>query len=266
MILGGAASAPRDLALVRRQARDRAGVVIRDMTSGWCGLGVWGPRATALLAPLTGADLSPAAFPPVASRELFVAGIPCLALRLSYVGEDGWELHAPTEYGGALWDALWAAGEHHGLRAIGGGAVDSLRLERGFRSLGTELTAERTPHEAGLGFAVSRIRTDYVGYRALAEHVPEQVLSCLVLDDPGVMLMGKEPILEGNKVVGYVTSAEFGYTIGVSIGTGYLPVSLAVPGMRLAVEYFGARTGATVAAEPLYGGGMVKMGRAGVTG
>ncbi len=117
------------------------------------------------------------------------------------------------------------------------------------------MTAERTPHEAGLGFAVSRNRTDYVGYRALAEHVPEQVLSCLVVDGPSVVLMGKEPILDEDEVVGYVTSADFGYTIGASIATGYLPVSLAVPGTRLAVEYFGMRTGATVTAEPLYGGG-----------
>lgn len=252
LILAGAASGPRDLAWVRRQVRDLPDVVVRDLTSSWCGLGLWGPRALAMLRPLVEDDLSIEAFPPYTAREVIVAGLPCLALRLSYVGEDGFELHVPTEYGGALWDALWAAGEPHGLVAAGGMAMDSLRLERGFRALGTDLRSEYTPREAGLGFAVTKRRTNYIGAAALATHRPRVRLSCLIVDDPRVVLVGKEPILNGDSVVGFVTSATFGYTVGQSIALGYLPLALAEPGTRLEVEYFGVRTAATVTAEPLY--------------
>jgi glycine cleavage system aminomethyltransferase T len=252
LILTGSGSGPRDLARVRLLTRDLPGVEVREVTSAWCGLGLWGPNAPAILAPLVDdVDLSEPAFPPYTVRELFVAGLPCLALRMSYVGEDGWELHTQTEYGGALWDALWESGRPHGLVAAGGGAMDSLRLERGFRALGTDLRAEFTPHEAGLGFAVSKRKTDYVGFAALRERTPQHHLSCLVLDDPEVVI-GKEPILAAGEVVGWVTSANFGYTVGQSIAYGYLPLPLAEVGTRLEVEYFGVCHGATVAAEPLY--------------
>ncbi len=252
LILAGSASGPRDLAWIVRQTRDMDGVEVRDVTSASSALGLWGPKAPAVLAPLVEGDLSAHGCPPYAARRLYVDGIPCLALRLSYVGEDGWELHVPTEYGGALWDALWAAGRERGLIAAGGTAMDSLRLERGFRALGTDLRGEYTPHGAGLGFAVTRARTGYVGHAALVARTPRHRLSCLVVDDPGVVLVGKEPILVGEVVVGYVTSANFGYTVGRSIVYGYLPIALAEPGTRLEVEYFGTCTGATVVAEPLY--------------
>jgi glycine cleavage system aminomethyltransferase T/glycine/D-amino acid oxidase-like deaminating enzyme len=252
LILTGSGSGPRDLARVRLLTRDLPGIEVREVTSAWCGLGLWGPNAPAILAPLVDdADLSEQAFPPYTARELFVGGVPCLALRMSYVGEDGWEIHTRTEYGGALWDVLWEAGRPHGLVAAGGGAMDSLRLERGFRALGTDLRAEFTPHEAGLGFAVSKRKRDYLGFAALRERTPGHRLSCLVLDDPEVVV-GKEPILAGDNAVGWVTSANFGYTVGKSIAYGYLPLPLANVGTRLEIEYFGVRHGATVAAEPLY--------------
>jgi len=254
LLLTGSGSGPRDLAWIRRQTRDwdEPEVAIRDVTSGWCGLGLWGPRAEAILAPLVEGSLSRRDFPPFAAREIVVAGIPCLALRLSYVGEDGWELHAPVEYGAALWDTLWAVGRPHDLALAGSGAMDSLRMERGFRALGTDLRSDYTPHEAGLGFAVSPGRTEYIGAQALARATASRRLSCLVLDRPEVVLLGKEPILSGETVVGYVTSANFGSTVGQSLALGYLPSGLAEPGTRVAVEYFGERTNATVTAEPLY--------------
>ncbi|MGH2531756.1 MAG: GcvT family protein [Thermomicrobiales bacterium] len=252
LILAGSASGPRDLAWIRRQSRDLAGVEIRDVTSAWCGLGLWGPRAPEIMAPLVDADLSERAFAPYTARRLFVAGIPCLALRLSYVGEDGWELHVPTEYGGALWDALWETGCPYGLVAAGGTAMDSLRIERGFRALGTDLHAEYTPHAAGLSFAVTRRRDNFIGHAALATRRPDRCLSCLLLDDSNVVLSGNEPILAGDAVVGHVTSANFGYTVGQSIAYGYLPLEHAKPGATVELEYFGVRHAATVASEPLY--------------
>ena len=259
LILTGSGSGPRDLAWIQRQTRELAGVEIRDVTSAWCGLGLWGPRARAILAPLVEDPdaLSPRAFPPYRAQSLTVAGIPCLALRLSYVGEDGWELHAPTEYGGALWDALWTAGEAHGLVAVGGAAMDSLRLERGFRALGTDLRGEWTPFAAGLGFAVAKSRAGYIGHAALTApgaREPTHRLCCLALDDPSMVAVGNEPILSGDQVIGYVTSAGFGHTVGASLALGYLPVAFADPGCRVAVEYFGQPYPATVVAEPLYDG------------
>jgi glycine cleavage system aminomethyltransferase T len=252
LMLTGSGSGPRDLARVRLLTRDCADVQISEVTSAWCGLGLWGPAAPEILAELTDADLSEAAFPPYTARRISVAGLPCLALRMSYVGEDGWEVHVPTEYGMALWEELWSAGRPRGLVAAGGGAMDSLRLERGFRALGTDLRGESTPREAGLGFAVSKRRTDFVGAAALAARPLASRLACLVLDDPSIVLVGKEPILAGDEVVGWVTSANFGYTVARSIAYGYLPRELAAPGQRLEVEYFGERHPGRVVREPLY--------------
>lgn len=265
LILAGAAGGPRDLAWVCRHTRDLADVKVRDVTAGWCGLGLWGPRAPEIARALAEAedgtppDLSEAAFAPYTIRSLVVGGIPCLALRMSYAGEDGWELHTTTDYGGALWDAVWAAGQPYGLVAAGGTAMDSLRLERGFRALGSDLRGEHTPHEAGLGFTVSRKRGGFIGAAALATHEPAVRLRCLVLDDPEVVLTGKEPIVHGDEAVGFVTSANFGYTVGASLALGYVPVAFAEPGTRLTVEYFGERIGATVAEEPLYESGQMRM-------
>jgi glycine cleavage system aminomethyltransferase T len=264
LILAGAAGGPRDLAWVRRHTRDLADVEVRDVTSGWCGLGLWGPRAPEIARALVEAedgtrpDLSEAAFAPYTIRSLVVGGIPCLALRMSYAGEDGWELHTTTDYGAALWDAVWAAGQPYGLVAAGGTAMDSLRLERGFRVLGSDLRGEHTPQEAGLGFTVSKKRGGFIGAAALATQEPAVQLSCLVLDDSAVVLTGKEPIVDGDEAVGFVTSANFGYTVGASLALGYVPVAFAEPGTRLTVEYFGERIGATVAEEPLYQSGRVR--------
>lgn len=250
LILTGSGSGPRDLARIRLLLRDVPDVVVRDDTSGWCGLGLWGPAAAAILQPLAEADLSANAFPAYHARPCVVAGLPALAIRMSYVGEDGWELHVPTEYGGALWEAIWEVGQPHGLVAAGGGALDSLRLERGFRALGADLRGEFSPAEAGLGFAVSKRRTCYVGHTALTERPVAHRLACLVLDDPRVVVVGKEPIFSGERVVGWVTSANVGYTVGESIAYGYLPLAFAAHGARLDVEYFGRRFPATVVPEP----------------
>src|SRR5690606_8851569 len=157
------ASGPRDLAWVSRQTRDIPNVTVRDITSGTCALGLWGPLATRILSELTDADLSKDAFPPYRYQQIFIDVIPALAIRMSYVGEDGFELHVPTEYGGALWDLLWTTGQPLGLIAAGGAAMDSLRMERGFRALGTDLRAEYTPFEAGLAHAVTSKRDNYLG-------------------------------------------------------------------------------------------------------
>jgi glycine cleavage system aminomethyltransferase T/glycine/D-amino acid oxidase-like deaminating enzyme len=251
LIFAGSASGPRDLAALRRAARDRDDVVVRDFTSSWAGVGLWGPRARAILEQLTAIDRADLDAPSFAIREMFVAGIPCLAVRVSYIGEDGWELHCPTEYGAALWDAVWEAGQPLGLIAIGLAAVDSMRIECGFRALGTDLRAERTPYEAGLGFAVSSKRTDFTGAAALGTCRGETTLTLLELLDPATVVLGNEPVLHDNETAGFVTSAAFGFSVAKSLALAYLPIELSAPGTELEIEYFATRYPARVVAEPL---------------
>src|SRR4051794_41393703 len=139
------------------------------------------------------------------ARELAVGPVPCLALRVTYVGELGWELYCPTEFGLRLWDELWRAGEPHGLVAGGYKAIDSLRLEKGYRVWAADITPDDTPLEAGLGFCVKRDK-DYLGRAALDERPVQRRLRCLVLDDPRSVALGNEPVRIEGAVAGRVTS------------------------------------------------------------
>src|SRR5205814_1176487 len=147
----------------------------------------------------------------------------CLAVRVTYVGELGWELYCPTEFGLRLWDVLWQAGRGHGLVAGGYRAIDSLRLEKGYRAWAADVTADDTPYEAGLGFAVRLDKGDFIGRDALqAAREPARRLACLVLDDPRSVALGSEPVRLENRSVGRVTSGGFGYTVGRSLAYAYL--------------------------------------------
>ncbi len=181
------------------------------------------------------------------SREIAVGSTPVIASRVTYVGELGWELYCPTEYGLQLWDALQVDGVTPG----GYRAIDALRLEKGYRAWASDLNAETTPDEAGLAFAVKRDKGDFVGRDALRE--PEQKLVCLVLDDPRAVALGSEPVSAADgSVVGRVTSGGFGYAVGASIALAYVPLAYTEPGTRLAVDIFGDLVAAEVRAEPLY--------------
>src|SRR5439155_871598 len=143
-----------------------------------------------------------------------VGPVPCLALRVTYVGELGWELYCPTEFGLRLWDALWDADREHGLVAGGYKAIDSLRLEKGYRVWGSDITPEDTPFEAGVGFAVKVDKGDFIGRDALlAANEPTRRLACLVLDDPRSVALGSEPVRVDGDIVGRVTSGGYGYTV-----------------------------------------------------
>ena len=254
-VVTGGGVGMHDLAWLRRHLPADGSVQLKDLTSSWCCIGVWGPKARELLQPLAQEDLGNSAFPYLTAKAVTLGTVPTYAIRISYVGELGWELYAPTEYGLRLWDSLWPAGRGLGLTALGSGAFDSLRLEKGYRLWGADIHSEYNPYEAGLGFAVRLQKGDFTGRGALQKIKQDGVsrrLCCLLLDDQSAVMMGKEPILQGAQVVGYVTSANFGYTVGRSIAYGYLPRELAVQGSRLEIQYFGRRYPATVAKEPLY--------------
>ena len=251
-IVTGTAFGQHDLAWLRQHAPEDGSVHVADVTSAYACLGLWGPRSRQLLEPLTVADLSNDAFPYMTAAELAVGSVPCLAVRVTYVGELGWELYCPTEYGLRLWDVLWTAGAGHGLVAGGYKAIDSLRLEKGYRVWGADISPEDTPYEGGLGFAVQLDKGDFVGRTALAAAVePERRLRCLTLSDPRAVALGSEPVRVGDALVGRVTSGGYGYTVGSSIAYAYLPAEHDV-GTAVAVEIFGEWVEGEVAAEPLY--------------
>jgi glycine cleavage system aminomethyltransferase T len=251
-----------DLVWFERHLPDDGSVHVRDVTAGTCCIGLWGPRARDVLAPLTGDDVSNEGFGYFRAKRLHVGHVPVTALRLSYVGELGWELYATADMGRKLWDVLWEAGRPHGMVAAGRSAFGSLRLEKGYRSWGTDMTAEHDPFEAGLGFAVRMDKGEFVGRAALearAEAVTGPRLTCLTLEDNEAVVMGKEPVFADGVPAGYVTSAAFGYSVGRSIAYAWLPAEVAQPGRQVEIEYFGERLRAVVTAEPLFDREMARL-------
>jgi len=253
-VVTGGVSGQHDLAWLRAQARDGERVRIAERTGATFVLGLWGPRARTILQAVTDADVTNEAFPYMTARYLDVGEVGRVwAQRISYVGELGWELYGEFAMGRRAWDLLWEAGRGHGLVAAGLGAFDTLRLEKGYRLWGQDIHAEYDPLEAGIGFAV-RWAKDFQGKPALEaarERGVARRLRPMLLDDAAAVVLGKEPIRAGGKVVGHVTSAGYGYTIGRCIVYGYLPVELADEGTKVEVEYFDRRYAATVASEPL---------------
>ncbi len=254
-IVTGTAFGNHDREWMRRHLPEDGSVRIDDVTSAWACFGVWGPRARDLLQPLTPADLSNGAFRYMNLREITVGDVPVRALRVTYVGELGWELYCPTEYGLGLWRAVWEAGQEHGIVAGGYRAIDSMRLEKGYRVWGADITPDENPDEGGVGFCVKLDKGEFIGREALVaarEDGPRHRLACITLEDPRSICLGNEPVRIDDEVVGRVTTGGYGYSVGRSIAYAYLPPSLAVPGTALAIDIFGRWVEGEVAAEPLF--------------
>ena len=185
-----------------------------------------------------------------------MGSVPCLALRVTYVGELGWELYCATEQGLELWDTLWHAGTPFGLVAGGYRAIDSMRLEKGYRVWSSDITPEDNPYEAGLGFAVRLGKTvDFIGKDALGAAKAQGItrrLRPLLLEDGSAIALGGEPVRIDGRIAGRVTSGGYGYTIGRSIAYAYLPSDRAAPDTAAEVQVFGRWVPAMVAREPLY--------------
>ncbi len=254
-IVTGTAFGNHDREWMRRHLPAAGGVHLADVTSQFACFGLWGPRAREVLAALTPADLSNDDFPYMSVREISLAGVPTRALRVTYVGELGWELYCPTEYGAGLWRALWEAGQPHGIVAGGYRAIDSMRLEKGYRVWGADITPDETPYEGGVGFCVKLDKDEFIGREALVaakEAGPRTRLRCLVLEDPHSIALGNEPVRVGGEVVGRVTTGGYGYTVERSIAYAYLPPDQAEPGTAIEIDIFGRWVGGEVAIEPLY--------------
>ena len=252
-LVTGTAFGNHDRAWIQSQVGENDRVSVEDVTSQYACFALWGPLAREILQAVTDTDCSHGAFGYMRARELNVGAAPCLAQRVTFVGELGWEIYCPSEYALALWDTLMAAGTPHGLRPGGYKAIESLRLEKGYRVWGSDVTSIDTPFEAGLGFAVRMDKGDFIGRAALeAAGAPTRRLVGLVLDDPRTIALGSEPVRVDGRVVGRVTSGGFGYSVGHSIAYAYVPANDVEEGRRVEVVVFGRVVGARVATEPLF--------------
>ena len=254
-VVSAAATETHDLAWIERHRPDDGSVRLRNVTGRYGVLTLAGPRSRELLAALTDADVSREAFPFFHCRELDVAMAPVRALRISYVGELGYELHHPLEYQRHLYEQLLAAGEALGLADFGYRALESLRLEKAYRLWGADLSQRFTPLEAGMERFVRFDKRDFIGRDALLRQEEEGLtrrLACLTVDVDAADPHGYEPVFDGDRAIGYVTSAGFGHTVGTAIALAYLPVDATQPGTDLAVGVLGERRPARVVAEPPY--------------
>jgi 4-methylaminobutanoate oxidase (formaldehyde-forming) len=251
LVVTGTASGSHDMAWLRKQARAReARVELSDVTAELVCFALWGPQARQILARLTPADLAPSAFRFMTAQQITVAGCAVRALQVSFVGEGGWELYAALADGADLWAALMDAGADRGLLACGYRALDSLRLEKGYRAWGTDIGPETNPYQAGLAFCVKWNKPGgFLGAAALSEvreRGIDRQLSAMALDDARQVVLGAEPVRVGGRVAGRVTSGGFGYTVGQSLAYAYLPVQFAQPDTVIEVDLFGEWVGGRV--------------------
>jgi len=253
LIVTGAAQTTRDFHWIRSHIPEGARATLIDLTGTYAVLGLMGPRSRDLLARLTRTDLSPAAFPFATSQEIWLGRARVRASRITYVGELGWELYVPVEFGAGVYDALQDAGQDLGLTDAGYYAIESLRVEKAYRAWGRELTADDTPLEAGLGFAVRFDKAaPFIGREALVARRGQPLTRRLVnfvLDDSQALPLGDEPIWCDGRIVGSTTSAAYGHTLGRAVAMGYVARPEGVDaaflaGARLAIEIGADRVGA----------------------
>src|SRR5699024_8835234 len=204
----------RDLIHLKNNIHPEEHVTITDISPGTCCIGLWGPHARDVLSKLTDDDISHEGFGYFKAKQIYVAGVPVLALRVSYVGELGWELYTTADHGVSLWEELTVAGQHYGLVIGGRLAFNALRLEKGYRAYGAAITREHRPDQAGLGFAVSKTKTDFLGYEGLSTPpmTTRRMVSLTSDFQFGAPNPGSPVRNTAGQTIGYTASADFGYT------------------------------------------------------
>ncbi len=267
-IVTGTGFATHDFDWISRSIPEGLDARLIDVTSAYAVLAVMGPRSREVLQSLTEHDLSNAAFPFGRLKRITLAGAPVLALRVTYVGELGWELHVPVEFAADVYDALMAAGEPHGIANAGYRAIESLRLEKGYRAWGADIGPDHSPLVAGLGWAVKlKSNRPFQGREALEAQAKKPLPRLLAgfTADPSVILLGRETIYRDGKRVGWLSSGGYGYTVGRSIGYGY--VRDAESGVdragllsgRYELEVATSRVPAEIFFDPLYDPKMLRI-------
>ena len=260
MTVTAGATARRDFAWLSAHIPENAHAFATDISSGLSTLSLMGPNARALLSEVAEGDLSNAAFPFATSREIEIGSARVRASRITYVGELGWELHIPVEFALTVYDALSSAGAPHGMRDAGYRAIETLRLEKGYRAWGADIGPDHTPHMAGLGWAVKlRTQQSFLGREALERAAAEKhprLLAGFTVEDPAAVLLGRETIFRDGVQVGWLTSGGFGHTIGKPIGYGYVRSehgldATTVQSGHYELEIAGERVPARVTLKPL---------------
>ncbi|HVF65918.1 MAG TPA: FAD-dependent oxidoreductase [Casimicrobiaceae bacterium] len=249
----GSALGVRDRSTIERHMPDDGSVEIIDHTSARAVVNLCGPRSREVMAQVTDAPLDNASFPYMSARGIDIGYAPVLALRVSYVGELGYELHVPVDYALGVYESLWRAGERFGIVNAGYRAINSLRLEKHYLVWGSDITPDYNPYEAGLGFCVSSRKADYLAKEALADVKARGVKSKLAwFSAPAeVNLFGGEVIVRDDRIVGRVTSGGYGYTIGLNLLCGYVSADEPVEA-DYAVEAMGVRYPAVRHTRPPY--------------
>ena len=267
-IVTGTGFATRDFDWIRRAIPEGARAQLVDVTSAHATLSLMGPRSRDLLAAVSGADLSNERFPFGTCRSIVIGPAPVHALRITYVGELGWELHIPVEQALGVYERLLEAGEAHGLANAGYRAIESLRLEKGYRAWGSDIGPDHTPLEAGLGWAVKlRKNVAFKGRDALVAQQAEPLgkrLACFTVDDPAVVLLGRETIYRDGRRCGWLTSGGWGYTVAENIGYGYVRSGNGVSdaflyGGAYELEVADERVPCTIRRGPLYDPQMTRV-------
>ncbi len=225
-IVTGTGFATHDFDWISRNIPVGANAQLFDVTSAWSTLALMGPASRDILQRVSGADLSNESFPFASARTIGIAGCAVRAMRITYVGELGWELHLPVEYSVRVFSAVQEVGAAFGLVNGGYRAIETLRLEKGYRSWGSDIGPDHTPLESGLGWAVKlRGETDFLGRTATLrqrETGVKKLLTGFMIEDPSIVLLGRETIFRDGKRVGWLTSAGFGHSLGRPIGYGYV--------------------------------------------
>ena len=234
MVITGATGERRDYHWIRQSIPNGTQAFLTNVTSAFAVLGVMGPNSREFMSDITSANLSNEAFPFLSSQEIEIGHAVVRATRITYVGELGWELYIPVEFATHVYDTLVSKGEKHGLRHAGFHAMESLRIEKGYRAWGVDLTDQDTPVEAGLRFAIAFDKAaEFKGKLALRRQIKQGVkrrLAMFTLDDPDPLLLGDEPIYRNGEIAGRITSGSYGHTIGRSVGMGYVEDEAGVNG------------------------------------
>lgn len=244
----------RDLVHLCNNIGDGEQVTIADVSAGACCIGLWGPHARDVWSQLTDDDISHESFGYYTAQRIYVAAVPVLARRVSYVGELGWELYTTPDEGARLWEEIYEAGNPYSIIIGGRLAFNALRLEKGYRSYGSDITREQRPDQAGLGFAVSKTKTDFIGYEALSSPpMTQRHMVSLIWGFPFGAQNPDSPIYHPQgELIGYTASSDFGYTVGKTITYAWVGPDATQPDTELIVRHFDRPVPARVATDPLY--------------
>ena len=254
-VISGSAFVDRDLGWILLHAPKDSSIEVSEVTEDLACIGLWGPDSRRVLQAVTDSDVTNESLPYMSAAWVHVNGAEILAQRVTYVGELGWELYTKPEQAVPVWKALFEAGQPFEIQPAGYKALDTLRLEKGYRYWSLDMTPEENPYEAGLGFCVRLGKGEFIGREALIrakdQGLKRRLCTLTVEGEPGA-LYGGEAVYADGRLVGRLRSGGYGYTVGENIALAYLPPELCDPGTKLQVEVFSERRGASVGPDVLY--------------